>query len=68
MDHLVNKEQKENLAYPEPKETQVRSEFVVNLDPPVRTVLKENQEYPAEKVSTDYPASPDSKVNLVHHI
>jgi hypothetical protein len=52
-----------NLAYPESKETQVRSEFVVNLDPPVRTVLKENQEYPAEKVSTDYPASPDSKVN-----
>jgi hypothetical protein len=29
-------------------------------------VLKENQEYPAETVSTDYPASQDSKENLVH--
>jgi hypothetical protein len=68
MDHLVNKDQKENLAYPEPKETQVRSEFMVNLDPPERTALKENQGYLAEMVSTAYPASQDSKVNLVHHI
>jgi hypothetical protein len=48
-----------NLACPESKETQVRSEFVVNLDPPVRMVLKENQEYPTEMVSTDYPAPKD---------
>jgi hypothetical protein len=56
MDHLVNKDQKENLAYPEPKETQVRSEFMVNLDPPERTALKENQGYLAEMVSTAYLA------------
>jgi hypothetical protein len=57
-----------NLVYPESKETQVRSELVANLDPPVRTALKENQEYLAEMVSTVYLASQDSKVNLVHHI
>jgi hypothetical protein len=39
---------------------------VVNLDRLVTMVLKKNQEYPAETVSTDYPASQDSKENLVH--
>jgi hypothetical protein len=68
MDHLVSKDHKENLVYPESKETQVRSEFLANLDPPVRMALKENQEYLAEMASTVYLASQDSKVNLVHHI
>jgi hypothetical protein len=66
MDYLVWKDQKVNLAYPESKDTQVESEILVNLEPPVKMVLKENPEYLAEMVATDYPASQDSKVNLVH--
>ena len=55
-----------NLAHPESEETQARTDYVVNLDRLVTMVLKENQEYQAETVSTDYPASQDSKENLVH--
>jgi hypothetical protein len=68
MDYMVRRDQKVKVAHPESKETQVRTEFVVNLDPPVKMVLKENQEYPAEMVSKDYPAPQDSKANLEYHI
>jgi hypothetical protein len=56
MDSLVRKDRKVNLVYPESKETQVRSEFMVNRDPPVRTALKANQGYLAEMVSTAHLA------------
>ena len=55
-----------NLAYQEPKETQFQLKLMVRLDPPVKMVLRENQDYPAEMVSTTYPALQASKVNLVH--
>ena len=41
-------------------------EFPAYMEFPVKMVLKENQEHQAEMVSTDYPASQDSKGNLVH--
>jgi hypothetical protein len=55
-----------NQDYRESKETQARSEKLVDLEPPEKMELKENQDYLAEMVAMDNPASQDSKVNLVH--
>jgi hypothetical protein len=55
-----------NLAYLGSKETQAQSEKLVNLEPPVKMVLKENQDYLAVMVTVDNQALQDSKVNLVH--
>jgi hypothetical protein len=56
-----------NQDYRESKETQARSEKLVDLEPPEKMELKENQDYLAKMVAMDNLASQDSKVNLVHH-
>jgi hypothetical protein len=56
-----------NLAYLGSKETQAQSEKLVNLEPPVKMVLKENQDYPAVMDAMDNQALHDLKVNPVHH-
>jgi hypothetical protein len=56
-----------NQDYRESKGTQAQSEKLVDLEPPVKMVSKENQDHPVEMVAMDNPASQDSKVNLAYH-
>jgi hypothetical protein len=56
-----------NQDYRESKGTQAQSEKLVDLEPPVKMVSKENQDHPVEMVAMDNPAPQDSKVNLAYH-
>jgi hypothetical protein len=64
MDCPVWTDQRENQALKESKGTQAQSEKLVDLEPPVKMVLKENRDYLAEMVGMVNPAPQDSKVNL----